>query len=58
MGTEHRKVLCFSDRAVLDGSRMWKEATNKRDVVRELNTIEVDFKNLILSLKMRFSRQS
>ena len=29
MGTEQRKALCHGDRAVLDASSVWVEATNK-----------------------------
>ena len=53
MGNEHRKVLCHSDRAVLDGSRVWKEATNKSQsgVIEELNTVVTGLKEEIISLK-------
>ena len=50
MGIEHRKALCFGDRAVLDCSRVWKEATIKTGLVRELNTVVVGLKDKILSL--------
>ena len=29
IGTEQRNELCHGDRAVFDGSSVWKEATNK-----------------------------
>ena len=53
MGNEHRKALCHSDRAVLDGSRVSEEATNKSqsDVIEELNTVVTGLKEEILSLK-------
>ena len=51
MGNEHRKVLCHSDRAVLDGSRVWEEATNKSGVIEELNTVVTGLKEEIISLK-------
>ena len=44
MGNEHRKAFCHSDRVVLDGSRVWKEATNKTGVIEELNTVVVCLK--------------
>ena len=38
MGTEHRKVLCHIDRAILDGSRVWEEATYRSGVIEKLST--------------------
>ena len=53
MGNEHRKALCHSNRAVLDGSRVSEEATNKSQsgVIEELNTVVTGLKEEILSLK-------
>ena len=53
MGNEHRKALCHSDRAVLDGCRVWEEATNKSQtgVIEELNTVVTGLKEEIISLK-------
>ena len=53
MGNEHRKALCHSDRAVLAGSRVWEEATNKSQsgVIEELNTVVTGLKEEIISLK-------
>ena len=51
MGTKHRKALCHSDRAVLDGSRVWEEATNKSGVIEELSTVVTGLKEEIISLK-------
>ena len=51
MGKEHRKALCHSDRAVLDGSRVRQEATNKSGVIEELNTVVAGLKEEIISLK-------
>ena len=51
IGNEHRKAFCYSDRAILDGSRVWQEATNKSGVIEELNTVVIGLKEEILSLK-------
>ena len=51
MGNEHRKALCHSDRAVLDGSRVWEEATNMSGVIEELSTVVAGLKEEIISLK-------
>ena len=51
MGNEHRKVLCHSDRAISDGSRVWEEATNKSGVTEELKTVVTGLKEEIVSLK-------
>ena len=50
------KTLSHSDRAVLDGSRVWEEETNKSGVFEELNTVVSGLKEEIVSLKMRLSR--
>ena len=51
MENEHRKVLCHSDRAILDGSRVWEEATNKSGVIEELSTVVTGLKEEIISSK-------
>ena len=52
MGTEQRKAFCHSNRAVLDGSRVWKEAINESgSVIEELNTVMAGKKEEIISLK-------
>ena len=51
MGNENRKALCQSDRAVLDGSRVWEEATKKSGFIEELNTVVTGLKEEIISLK-------
>ena len=53
MENEHRKVLCHSARAVLDGSRVWEEATNKSQsgVIEELSTEVTGLKEEIIGLK-------
>ena len=44
-------MLCHSERAVLDGPRVWEEATNESGVIEELNTAVVGLKEEIISLK-------
>ena len=51
MGTEHRNALCHSDRAVLDGPRVWKEPTNKSGVIEKLVKVVTSLKEEIISLK-------
>ena len=51
MGNKHRKVLCHSDRAISEGSRVWEEATNKSGVTEELKTVVTGLKEEIVSLK-------
>ena len=53
MGSKHRTVLCHSDRAILDGSRVCEEATNKSQtgVIEELRTVVTGIKEEIISLK-------
>ena len=51
MRNEHRKVLCHSDIAILDGSRVWEEATIKSGVVEKLSTVVAGLKEEIISLK-------
>ena len=51
MGNEPRKALCHSDRAVLDGSRVWEEATNKSGVIEDLSTVVTGLKKESIRLK-------
>ena len=56
MGKKHRKVLCHSDRSVLDGSRVWEDATNKLGVMEELRIVVTELKEEIISLKREINQ--
>ena len=47
---------CAIVTAVLDGSRVWEEATNKSGIIEELNPVVAGLKEEIISLKGRLSR--